>query len=260
MSRIFIPIGLPGCGKTFYFQSHMTSRDIYVDGDTFKSLPDLIDHVLSFSLTSSQNLYLDGLFLTKDVQETLRKSLYNVTFIYFTPNIQHSLYNDAKRARPTLAATTIRNSVIHKPTNCLELPTMKYDDTHELLVKIFGNTDIQATIRSNYWSQGGTSGSCWDDILHPIDPDEPLDILEFAQDYEISPICKFFNYSPEQLALNHSHLFIEVSEAKDDYYGGVETRAHYEVCPRTIVHAILFDLYGLPADIDYSQHLPELFL
>lgn len=260
MSRIYIPIGLPGCGKTSYFQSCMTTRDIYIDGDTFKFLPDLINHVISSSLTPAQNIYLDGLFLTQDVQETLRKSLYNVTFIYFTPNIQYSLYNDAKRARPTLAATTIRNTEIHKPTNCLELPTMKYDDTHELLTKIFGDASVPITIYSDAWSQGGTSGSCWDDILHPIDPDEPLDILEFAQDYEIAPICKFFNYSTKQLARNHSHLFTEQSESEGDYYGGVETRAHYEICPRAIIHAILFDLYGLPADSGYSQHLPELFL
>lgn len=260
MSRIYIPVGLPGCGKTSYFQSHITPRDIYVDGDTFKSLPDLIDHVISFSLTSSQNLYLDGLFLTQDVQETLHKSLYNVTFIYFTPNIQHSLYNDAKRARPTLAATTIRNATIHKPQSCLETPTMKFDDTHELLSKIFGTTSVPTTIYSNSWSQGGTSGSCWDDIIRPIDPDEPIDLLEIVQDCEILPICEFFNYSPEQLARNHSHIFIEQSESEGDYYGGVVTRARYQVCPRAIIHAIISDLYRLPADIDYSQHLPELFL
>ena len=260
MSRIFIPIGLPGCGKTSYFQSLMNSHDIYVDGDTFKSLPDLIDHVLPFNLTPSQNLYLDGLFLTQDVQETLYKSLYNVTFIYFTPNIQYSLYNDAKRARPTLAATTIRNTAVHKPLSCREVPTMKFDDTHELLTKIFGNINIPTIIYSESWSQGGTSGSCWDDILHPIDSDEPLDLLDFIQDYKIAPICKFFNYPPEQLARNHSYLFTEQSESEGDYYGGVETRAYYKVCPRAIVHAILFDLYDLPSDIDYSQYLPELFL
>lgn len=262
MSRIFIPIGLPGCGKTSWCKSKLRAIDVYIDGDSFKSLSDLIDHILSIPLNPNSNLYLDGLFLTKDVQDLLKRSLYNVQFVLFTPNIPNSLFNDAKRARPTLAATTIRNAQVHKPQSYAELPTMKFDSTHEILSRICGGSfSVPTTIGSYQWSLGGTSGNCWDSHLTTVSPDDPIDILEFIRDDStITDICKFFNYPPEQLALNHSHLFTELSESEGDYYGGVETRACWQVFPRAVVQAIIEDLHSIPAGSDYQQLLPELFL
>ena len=211
MSRIFVPIGLPGCGKTSWCKSKLRAIDVYIDGDSFKSLSDLIDHVQTIPLNPSSNLYLDGLFLTKDVQDLLKRSLYNIQFVLFTPNIPNSLFNDAKRARPTLAATTIRNAQVHKPQSYTELPTMKFDSTHEILARIYGGSfSVPTTLESYRWSLGGTSGNCWDNYLTTVSPDDPIDILDFIRDYStLADICKFFNYPPEQLALNHSHLFTE---------------------------------------------------
>lgn len=262
MSRIFVLVGLPGCGKTSWCKSKLRAIDVYIDGDSFKSLSDLIDHVQSISLNPSSNLYLDGLFLTKDVQDRLKRSLYNVQFVLFTPNIPNSLFNDAKRARPTLAATTIRNAQVHKPQSYTELPTMKFDSTHEILARICGDSfSVPTTLESYQWSLGGTSGNCWDDHLTTISPDDPIDILDFIRDDStITDICKFLNYPPEQLALNYSHLFTEDSESEGDYYGGVETRACWQVCPRAIVQVIIEDLHAIPAGDDYQQLLPELFV
>ena len=116
MRVIFVPIGYPGAGKTFYYNKHIRKGLMTrIDMDVFigRKLEDVLPDVLK----TQGNLYLDGLFITEASQNILLGTNETIAFIYFNTSKETCLENDRTRNRKQSSAAIIKHAKIHKPKN-----------------------------------------------------------------------------------------------------------------------------------------------
>ncbi len=110
MRIVYVPIGLPGAGKTTYFKTLKNVTRIDMDKFIGCKLTDVLGDVLK----TPGDIYLDGLFLSKKVQDIIQ-NITNVQFIYFDTTREQCLINDKKRNRAKSSANIIKNAEVHKP-------------------------------------------------------------------------------------------------------------------------------------------------
>jgi len=117
---IFVPIGLPGSGKSTLGRSlKNTINSVYVDCDElyykgFK-LEDLVTYIKNLR---GRNIYLDGLFITENVQRKLFEEL-DCLFIWFNDSKAHRQQyakNDLLRNRKLNSTNIILKAKVNKPT------------------------------------------------------------------------------------------------------------------------------------------------
>ncbi|MCD6435696.1 MAG: hypothetical protein J7L15_04850 [Clostridiales bacterium] len=110
---LLAPIGLPGAGKTTFYKS-LRPNIKRIDMDMYKgNLKTVLKEVLN-SKENEGDLYLDGLFLTKETQDIL--ILNNVKFIFFNTPKTVCLDNDTNRSRTTKCTWIIQNIKPNKPS------------------------------------------------------------------------------------------------------------------------------------------------
>jgi len=73
--RVYVPIGLPGAGKTAYFNKLRKFNVKRINMNNFKNKQ--LDQVLDHVLCTNGNLYLDGAFLSKNDQNLIKEKVEN---------------------------------------------------------------------------------------------------------------------------------------------------------------------------------------
>ena len=118
--EIWVPVGLPGAGKTTFFKQLASGKNItrinmdkYVNSRLSDILPDV--------LRTEGHLYLDGLFLSKEVQKIILDTRENIIFCCFSTSREQCEINDNKRSRKIKSTQTIRNATVNKPLKCIEI-------------------------------------------------------------------------------------------------------------------------------------------
>lgn len=262
MKRFFIAVGLPGCGKTTEFKRRAEAPDsTYIDGDSFDNLDALLAYCNN--LPDYLNIYIDGLFLTRQTQDRLRVRLNSSSvFIYWTVDRTASLFNDALRDRPEgNAAITIKNAQIYKPNHSEIIMTKTYDSYQQILEVLVPR--CPDTFYSEKWSNGGTWCDCWDNS-GTISPQDPL---PKSNVFDSNRKSKTFNTLIKQLCTSEDFIldnceFREEDCGEGDYYGGYEYRSRWALHSYDIVKTVLKDkhipLY-MPKE-DIITILPELFI
>jgi len=123
--KIIVPIGLPASGKTTFGKKLHKENNTYiydVDKDYKQniSLDEMLNKVSSLCDIISEDMYLDGLFLTKKTQDTIYNFFSNkgieVQFIFFNTPKEICLKRDKHRTKERQAKITIMYAKIHKPT------------------------------------------------------------------------------------------------------------------------------------------------
>lgn len=133
--EIIVPVGLPGSGKTMLYKEYedeYTYCGVYekemvkIKGDKTKAKGVFLDLVTFLMQQSYKKFYVDGLFLSKEIQDEL-ENFFDVKFIYFEPDIEACLHNDRLRQRRLTAERTIIRRKVNKPDNIFrEIKIKKY--------------------------------------------------------------------------------------------------------------------------------------
>ena len=270
MSKVFILMGLPGSGKTYFAKEykrthHRTSRNNFkdvhiVDVDDFTKNHKIEDIGNYFVIGDNKSTYIiDGLFLKNNDVISVVKSLKqdtsliygieSITIHYWFPDREDCLYNDIGRRKES-SEITIRYAEIEKPDverikNEIHCPINVVN--HTVIRKpewkaAADNFGIQVKnekyLYSSEWCLGGTCGSCYSSELSRISPDEP--ILEFLElDSLLEDIC------PKLTFIDYKKIKNECVKTKTrsdrDYYGGCVEYA-YLVCDIEKLFNILIEL------------------
>lgn len=257
MSKVFILMGLPGSGKTYfaneYYKTHNnTSRNNFkavhiIDMDKYLKKYKLEDLSRLYGIGDNKTTYiLDGLFLKNDEVISVIKSfnqnkpyaceIESITIHYWFPDREDCLYNDIGRRKES-SKITIRYAEIEKPDverikNEIHCPINVVN--HTVIRKpewkaAADNFGIQVKnekyLYSSEWCLGGTCGSCYSSELSRISPDEP--ILEFLElDSLLKDIC------PKLTFIDYKKIKNECVKTKTrsdrDYYGGCVEYAYFE--------------------------------
>jgi len=247
---IYVPVGLPGAGKTsLYHDSY--DECIYIDGDSFSSLKELVAYVRTLPRTSGY--YLDGLFVTESSQNFLKEYLpSDPRFIYFPPDLEACLYNDALRGRNLSAAAVIRNAKVHNPHSNFNVTTIRFTPNMKIL-KFFGFTSPK--YESHTWSTGGTYGTCWDeDGPSVVCPDEPLALFLVLK--SLLPLFQALDICPDNLDTLYPAYVTLVEDSEADYYGGVEEFASWHIDLEGLLDQLQLD-HNIS---DFESDYPEIFL
>ncbi len=187
MSKVFILMGLPGSGKTYFAEEYKKEHTLYnkwrvnlinVDQLIKKNRSgNKLENVIAkeYRETSETNI-LDGLFLTNDnvirVIKCLPGNIECIEVHYWRPNIEYCLYNDSGR-RTESSEITIKNAKLERP----EAERIKIETgiknvkivPHDIIKKPFWRklTDELCIhvkdghyIYSEKWSLGGEYGNC----------------------------------------------------------------------------------------------------
>lgn len=257
---IFVPVGLPGAGKTYIYGS-MFNYCTYINGDKYfkdgKSLDNLISDVEKLSKTT-RYIYMDGLFTSKEVQDKIQKKL-DVAFIYFIPNKERCKFNDKNRDREHKSTARIDSIHVNKPyhiyttleTNCSDLVSY-LDDT------------IYQCLESDTWTiEGSTYGDCWSNTVSEVPEEIPLELDEFTPyvDFLKKHIPGFLR-NKEMYIEKYSYLIEEKEDSESDYYGGCVYYRFYSVSARDLLADILKHEYGI-TDLtleNAKENNPELFI
>ena len=118
--QIYVPIGLPGSGKTTYFEVLSSDKKITrINMD--KYIRSKLSDVLSDVLRVNGDLYLDGLFLSKEVQQILLDTNEDIIFCWFDLSRAECEANDNKRSRKIKSTATIRNAMVNRPLKYIEI-------------------------------------------------------------------------------------------------------------------------------------------
>lgn len=114
---IYVPVGLPGSGKTTYFNILQKRGITRINMDKFIS--SRLSDVLLDVLRQDGDLYLDGLFLTKISQDIIIQTGENIVFLWFDVKRSTCLQNDRNRKREKNSEITIKYTKVHKPEDYL---------------------------------------------------------------------------------------------------------------------------------------------
>lgn len=249
-TKITIITGLPGSGKTTLadklWNKDKSQSIIHLDDCRNKSLDDIMKNAFcNFSFyakyvdNGKKDFIFEGLLLTnEDISNFINaikqyRSDLNIIIHYFREDRKTCLYNDIGR-REKDASVTIRNAKYEEPngeyikehtgvTIRKQLHNVVPKSSVDMFYDIKGISYKRLTSAS--WSLGGTYGSCWDDHLSPIAPDETPEFTEFDELVEkICPNITFMQYKKL-----YKNCVTTEKESVSDYYGGTEYRANY-VC------------------------------
>lgn len=120
MRTLYVPIGLPGAGKTTYFKSQNFGTRIDMDKYVGKKLNEVLIEVLK----TSGDLYLDGLFITETSQKIIEKFNENIIYIFLDTPKEICLIRDAARVQYNIrkknSISIIKNAKIHLPKKYLK--------------------------------------------------------------------------------------------------------------------------------------------
>jgi hypothetical protein len=223
------------------------------------NLLDLCEHIRDTrDKVKEKNIVVDGLFLTKEVQDTLSNNVkYNVNFIYFKPDVANCLYNDSLRDRKLSSAITIKNSRVNKPRRCVQMTVKRYD----YITLLKDEHKFDDVYNGEEWSNGGTVGTCYDENgPHEIKAGEVEPMSDLTRYYPV--VRYFYDLTDDEIFNKFSHLIEEDEYTEHDYYGGAESRSFYYMNTRLLIEYILRDLHGLKSfDTKYvKEFFPELIL
>ena len=258
MYRATILIGLPGAGKTTYAKSQ-SDKLKYVDGDSF----DTLDNLITYCNSLSEDLIIDGLFLTTGPQTKLYKELnFSIDFVYFRLNREASIKNDIARNRNKTSIPTIKNSPLINPTSWDDYTLVTIKDTYMDSIgyyykELLGLPDV---ISSDRWCLGGTYGTCWDeDGPTPLQEENPLPIEEF---FELRDVLKQVFPDQDINYITVESLLETTGDSEWDYYGGSAEYARYDVHTADLIDSLFRELYNIKdISIDtVKQKYPELFI
>jgi adenylate kinase family enzyme len=271
--RLTFPIGLPGSGKTYettklydslkeerwkrYGKSGPTKAK-YVDIDlgfngTGVYYAHFCDRLRRYcSNLNTKHLIIDGFVPTlefiKAMSEIISSKLSNIDIIYFMPDKEICLYNDKYR-RDKNSKITIENTDLIDPNEHLsEIKELfgcdvkivskqsKRKSDYQMFLDKYG---ITHNFRSDTWSGGGTSGSCWSNTLTTISSGESVSFDDFDSLIEqIDPTISFLQYKKI-----YNNCVSEGEFSDSDYYGGTEYRKYWE-CDTVELFNILSEIYG----------------
>lgn len=270
MSKIFILMGLPGSGKTYfakeYYKTHHRTainnfQDVHiVDVDNFLKNHKLEKIGTYFGIGDNKSTYiLDGLFLKNNDVISIIHSLKqdiplihgieSITIHYWIPDREACLYNDIGRRKKS-SKITIQYATMEQPSIDLiqKITGYKVDVKKHIIVRkpewkaiaesYSIDIDDEKYLYSDKWCLGGTCGSCYSSELSRISPDEP--ILEFSQLdsflEDIFPNLLFIDYKKIK-----KECVTTKTDIERDYYGGCVEYA-YLVCDIEKLFNILIEL------------------
>lgn len=272
--RVTILWGLPASGKTTYAEAlRVEAEKDYSNRNKLKiidvdqldrsswnnrSLKEKIAESIENAIVAT-HIVLDGLITTnsavielcKYVSQKLPRHKLAYEIVWWTKDTESCLHNDQGR-RKLNSEATIRNQRFEEP-DYLRLQDFVQNRIKRMEVIRKPQSQVWAErlgldkgklLKSNTWSLGGESGSCYGE-RHRIDPEPaPANFKEFDDLLEgICPDIKFMHYR---------RIYNETVVVKDkeehDYYNTHFSKAWYE-CDLTKLYALLCE-YGYIKDGD----------
>jgi predicted kinase len=244
---LHILMGLPASGKSYWSRHYTKSNDniknVSLDEapKKYTTLSSIIENYLkNFNGTRSyeyNELILDGLFLDQASIEKVLDLMVDLEFIdnvllhFWVEDRELCLFNDEGR-RSTSSSITIKNSKLEQPS--IDSLNEKYNQTikmemHEVIKKseyeaFKEKYNLEDMIKSYSWSNGGTSGNCWDDSMSSFGGDEPQELEDLDNLLEsICPSITFLQYKRIK-KLASMNIWTDYG-----YYGGSEQHSQWEL-------------------------------
>ncbi len=263
---IIVPVGLPGSGKTTYGQSIAGDGVEVIDFDELSKKYSLIEALQKVdwnTMDSDKDFYLDGLFITEEVQEEIANNFYDIKWLYFDTPRDECIKRDRNRVksegREKSSEAIIENAYIRRPEYYY---TVKDNELKLTYAEYLLDTLDMERITYEEWSDGGTYGTCWDeDGPSELSADTPVPAVEVAevqrllQEYECYPLSPVLDNTIQDLA-----TFDDAGEG--DYYGGFEEKTRMTLDLSRVLEAILLYRYNMePCSLEEAKiSHPEMFL
>lgn len=259
--KIYIMMGLPGSGKTTKAKelekAHKNDIVRRIDIDAGCGYPNRkykdAKEIVSYNLSNNGPIdfvIIDGLILTNaEVIEMIKAfdiagySKYDYKnhkyeIHYWREDRDACLHNDRGRRKET-ATNTIKNAVFEeidvekiKSETGVDVSVVMHFVNRKPNWEVWADENIgyhhlseeKKFLTSDYWSLGGTYGSCWGDGLSTSYPDTPpTDFTLF--DELLEQIC------PDITFMQYKKIYRECVEIKEfsqgDYYGGCVNYAYF---------------------------------
>jgi hypothetical protein len=279
--KLFLPIGLPGSGKTYYGKSICKNNFVeYFDGDLWYKNNQTLDEIISEVrniLETGRSVYMDGLYITEkvidkilDIKSPLLKI--NICITYYSSNEEdrkNCLINDKIRSRDKSS----ENTIIHAPRpfmpllndsrvfNLNNLPVENYDFIDGLVTE----ADIYSTKSEEFTTEGSTYGTCWDED-GPADMGTDYDDYDLFNENSFKEVLKIFDLKVFDLTretqFQCKHIVESLSDSEGDYYGGCRYYDYYEYNLKDMIKCILKFQFNIE---EYTKEyieekIPERFL
>jgi hypothetical protein len=278
--NLVIPIGLPGCGKTFYGNKHYKNYGLVLDADKLfkngKGLDDIIEEV-NKNFEEYQTIYLDGLFTTKKTIDKLLdiklpgKDIGKIIVAWTAhkKDRDNCIINDNIRGRKESAY----NTIVHSPSPYIPMNndtriskiTVNEVKNYDFLDGLVEEADIYSTNSQEYTLPGSTYGIYWHED-GPLDLSADIDDYDLVNEDSFSEILKLFDLSVSDLSettLTKCRSIVEYHEnSEGDYYGGRRYYCYYEYDAKDMIRHILkyhFDIQDINEE-NIMDKIPERFL
>lgn len=262
-NTIFFMWGLPCSGKTTYIKNNFnTEKYIIVDADEImiktNDIDELFEKIINIDkINKNKIIIIDGVFVEKEIQDLINLSFKHIKYVYISPNIEYSLYNNKIRSKNNQKLNvekTIKSLRYNKPINCLitiKETAKKYDFINyimdEFLIKQNYITIYKEKIKSDEWISGGDCCTCWGTKTEYYDEGFELRKDTFEDLYRI---CKLLNLKDP----SKYQSYFEIDDySSPDYYGGCMEYNYYEINLRYFLEEE-FKKIGLECfDMDYVE-------
>lgn len=235
----------------------------YIDGDEYmgkgiKSIEKMLDDFYDSHYYRDVNNYIliDGPWFTEEQVKNLieEANLYflceyknvkikEIILVYFNEDREACANNDRLRNREKNSLITIKNqeymqgisttfvkdikNIFSKPNDIVV--NVDYQTVHKASpMEVFRSmpyrfSEDKKTLLGRDWSGGGSVGSCWGDPVE-FGPDSPREFVELDELLEM--------IYPNVTYLQHKRIMRECCKTEEtvecDYYGGSETKYHWE--------------------------------